>query len=308
MEYDVPPIALSLRAHDRVAEHRVDDEWLAQAWADPDTRVLVVAGSRFVVDGDTVPWVPTDQAPEGIRVLLGQRDTAQRDGAVRFAVVADRVLADTDPPAGRWTALRGALPIVHNTDAELLVHALGIAEWLEATRFCPRCGGGLEPTHAGHELHCTGVCGRSQFPRTDPAVIMAVIDGEAPHDRILMGRNPSWPPGRYSTLAGFVEPGESMEQAVRREVLEETGVRVGEVTYIGSQPWPLPASLMVGFLARAESTEVVVDGEEIEDARWFTREQVAEGSRTRELLLPGGISISHALLETWFGGPLPGGW
>ena len=145
--------------------------------------------------------------------------------------------------------------------APLVFHALGLAEWLFATRHCPRCGGALEVRLAGHELEC-GECHRRQFPRTDPAVIMAITAGEpgADDERLLLGRQDSWPAGRYSTLAGFLEPGETLEDAVRREVAEETGVVVGEVTYFGNQPWPLPASLMLGFRGRATATEIQVDG------------------------------------------------
>jgi NAD+ diphosphatase len=139
---------------------------------------------------------------------------------------------------------------------------------------------------------------------------MVVTDGEPgdPGERALLGRNAAWPEGRYSTLAGFVEPGETMEDAVRREVEEETGVRVGEVAYFGSQPWPLPASLMVGFTARAVETTIDVDGSEIEDARWFTREQMRAEAEAGTLLLPSGVSISRSLIESWYGGPLPGQW
>jgi NAD+ diphosphatase len=143
-----------------------------------------------------------------------------------------------------------------------------------------------------------------QFPRTDPAVIMMVTDG----DRALLGRQASWPEGRYSTLAGFVDPGESLEEAVVREVAEETGVEVGEVSYFGNQPWPFPQSLMVGFFARARSTEIHVDGAELSDARWFTREEMKEQAESGELVLPGGISISRSLVEAWYGAPLPGSW
>jgi NAD+ diphosphatase len=151
---------------------------------------------------------------------------------------------------------------------------------------------------------CSG-CGRQQFPRTDPAVIMVVTDDE---DRCLLGRQERWPAGRYSTLAGFVEPGESLEQAVAREVFEEVGVEVREVAYFGNQPWPFPASLMVGFFARATTTEIDVDGAEISDARWFTREEMRAEAEAGRLLLPSGISISRSLVETWYGGSLPGQW
>ncbi|GGF41604.1 NTP pyrophosphohydrolase [Marmoricola endophyticus] len=296
-----PPLALTRAPHDREAERRTDEEWLVRAWSDPATRVLVLAGARFrVVDGD-VPWVAPSQAPDGVKVLLGEKD-----GVTHVAVVADEDLADDGE--GVWASLRDALSLVDRIEAELVAHAVGIAEWLRVTRWCPRCAGRLEPTHAGHQLQCTGTCGRAQFPRTDPAVIMVVVDGEAPDDRVLLGRSPLWPTGRYSTLAGFVEPGESAEDAVRREVQEETGVRVDRVEYFGSQPWPLPASLMIGFVAHAATTDVAVDGVEIEDARWFTREELGASAEDGSLVLPGGISISHYLIEWWYGAHLSGSW
>ena len=290
-------IALSRHAHDRIAERRVDDAWFREVWADPATRVLVIAGTRFELADGHVAWVSPAQAPDGVPVLLGDLG-----GVVHLAVVVPPEQAGDD-----WTGLRGIVAQVDEKEAALVVHAVGIAEWLFVTRHCHRCGGRLEPRQLGHVLRCTE-CGREEFPRTDPAVIMVVVDGEAPDDRCLLGRHPAWPPGRYSTLAGFVEPGESMEQAVRREVLEEAGVRVGAVDYFGSQPWPLPRSLMVGFVAHAETTEVAVDGEEIEDARWFTRDQIKAEAEAGTLVLPGGVSISRSLVEHWYGGPLPGQW
>ena len=290
-------VALSRHAHDRIADHRVDEAWFEEVWTDPATRVLVLAGTRFRIEDGRVRWISPMEAPEGTPVLLGDRG-----GVVHFAVVVGPELADDT-----WTGLRGIVADVDEKEAALVVHAVGIAEWLFATRHCARCGGSLEVAQLGHLLRCSS-CGREEFPRTDPAVIMVVVDGEAPDDRCLLGRHPAWPAGRYSTLAGFVEPGESMEQAVRREVFEESGIRVGAVSYFGSQPWPLPRSLMVGFVATAESTEVCVDGEEIEDARWFTRAQMKEEAEAGTLVLPGGISISRSLVEHWYGGSLPGHW
>ena len=302
---ELPHVALSRQAHDRHGLMRTDAGWLEEQWADPGTRVLVIAGSRLrPVDG-RIQWVSPDEAPDGLRVLLGERD-----GVQHFAVVVDPAAA----PGGRdeWVSLRGALPALMAdglVEGPLVLHAIGLAEWMHATRRCPRCGGTLEPQHAGHVLHCPD-CGRDQFPRSDPAVIMIVTDGEprAPDERALLGRNSAWPEGRYSTLAGFVEPGETMEDAVRREVEEETGVQVGEVTYFGSQPWPLPASLMIGFTGRALGTEIDVDGSEIEDARWFTRDQMLSEAEAGTLMLPSGVSISRSLIESWYGGPLPGSW
>jgi NAD+ diphosphatase len=288
-------IALSRRTHERVAQRRTDDAWLAEVWKDPGTKVLPLSGARFPVaeDATALGWRGVDEVPDGTRMFLGLQD-----GEARFAVQ----LPD-DAGADDWRPLRGTLHLLEPRDAGLAVHAVGLAEWLRAHRHCPRCGGRLEVGQAGHVLTCAA-CGRQQFPRTDPAVIMLVTDGE----RALLGRQAAWPPGRYSTLAGFVEPGESLEDAVRREVAEEVGVTVGEVRYFGNQPWPLPASLMVGFFARAESTEIRVDEDEIEAARWFTREQMREEAEAGTLELPGGISISRSLVEAWYGGPLPGQW
>jgi NAD+ diphosphatase len=300
-----PHVELAAHPHERAGDRRSDDAWLARAWADPDTRVLVVVGTRVEPAGDAVAWVPTDQAPEGLRVLLGERD-----GRTWFAVVVDP--AGSDQTGDGWVGLRQLLPYLAGAgiaEAPLVFHAFGLAEWLYATRHCVRCGGRLEPRLAGHELECVE-CHRRQFPRTDPAVIMAITQGEpgAEDEALLLGRQDSWPAGRYSTLAGFLEPGETLEDAVRREVAEETGVRVGEVTYFGNQPWPLPASLMLGFLGRAESPEIAVDGREIQDARWFTRAQMRAEAEAGTLVLPGGVSISRSLVEHWYGGTLPGSW
>ena len=302
---DLPHVALSRQAHDRHGDLRTDDHWLDDQWDRPETQVLVVAGTRVrPVDGQIV-WVSSQDAPEGLRLLLGERD-----GAQHFAVVVDP--ADAPGPRDEWVPLRGALPALAADGmaaGPLVLHAIGLAEWLHATRHCPRCGSRLEVEQAGHVLHCPS-CGRNQFPRSDPAVIMLVTDGEpgSPDERALLGRSPVWPQGRYSTLAGFVEPGETMEDAVRREVEEETGVKVGEVHYFGSQPWPLPASLMVGFTARATATDIDVDGAEIEDARWFTRDEMRAEAEAGTLILPGGVSISMSLVESWYGATLPGHW
>jgi NAD+ diphosphatase len=299
-----PHVELAADPHDRAGEHRSDETWLEQAWHDATTRVLVVAGSRVQPVDGTVPWVSSADVPDGgTRVLLGER--ADR---VWFAYVMDAAYADADG----WVGIRDLLPHLAADGVEqapLVFHAIGLAEWLFATRFCPRCAGRLEPRLAGHELECVE-CHRRQFPRTDPAVIMAITYGEpgTADEALLLGRQNAWPSGRYSTLAGFLEPGETLEDAVRREVLEETGVLVGEVTYFGNQPWPLPASLMLGFRGRALSLEIRVDGSEVQDARWFTRDDMRDEAAAGTLLLPGGVSISRSLVEDWYGGRLPGSW
>ncbi len=299
-----PHLSLAANPHDRVGTRRGDEAWLEERWADPTSRVLVVAGTRIRPVEGRVPWLSPAEAPEGTRVLLGEQD-----GVAWFAVIVDPAVVSEE--RSEWLPLRAAFPHLAEDagGAPLLFHAVGLAEWHFATRFCPRCGGRLEPRRAGHELLCTG-CGKPQFPRTDPAVIMLVATGEpgVEDERCLLGRQSAWPAGRYSTLAGFCEPGETLEDAVRREVAEEVGVRVGAVEYFGNQPWPLPASLMIGFVARAETIDIEVDGEEIEDARWFTRAELRAGSEAGTLLLPGGVSISRSLVEHWYGAPLPGHW
>lgn len=301
----LPHLALVADPHDRRGLLRTDDAWLAERWDDPTSRVLVVSGTRIRPLEGGIEWLPTAQAPDGVRVLLGDRD-----GVTWWAVIVGSEVGRSEPE--RWVPLRGLLPSFTADlarEAPLVFHAMGLAEWHAAHRHCPRCGGSLEPRAAGHELVCRD-CGKPQFPRSDPAVIMLIAAGEPGSDdeRCLLGRHPSWPAGRYSTLAGFCEPGETLEDAVRREVAEETGVVVGEVTYVGNQPWPLPASLMVGFHGRALSEQVVLEDDDVEDAGWFTRDDLRRGAESGELVLPGGVSISRSLIELWFGGPLPGSW
>jgi NAD+ diphosphatase len=288
-------IALSTRSHERIGGRRTDDAWLAEKWADPTTRVLVFAGGRFPLtsDGFGVAWVAPEEAPPGERLLLGERD-----GVVHFAVLARELRAPDE-----WGTLRTAGQSLSPEDAGLVVQAQALAEWHRVHRFCARCGGGLVMRGGGYVLHCQS-CDREHFPRTDPAVIMLVTDGDA----ALLGRQPSWAHGRFSTLAGFVDPGESLEHAVVREVMEEAGVQVTDVTYFGNQPWPFPSSLMVGFFARAVTTEIHVDGEELEAARWFTRDEMRSQAEAGTLLLPSPISISRSLIEAWYGSALPGSW
>lgn len=321
----LPHLRLAANAHDRLGVRRHDDAWLEQQWADEHSRVLVIDRARVrPVDG-AVPWLLTGELSEFLggrlmpgltspelearRMLLGERD-----GRTWFGFISDGLLADDRVPPGveGWLSLREVLlgaVVDLSGDAPLVFHGVGLAEWRRSTRFCPRCAGRLEPRAAGHELACAE-CGRVQFPRTDPAVIMAITYGEpgSPQEEFLLGRQAMWPPGRFSTLAGFVEPGESLEDAVRREVFEEVGVLVGEVEYFGNQAWPFPSSLMLGLTGRAQSRELSIDRHEIEEARWFTRAELFEASQSGSVLIPQGVSISSSLVQHWFGGPLPGTW
>lgn len=300
----LPHVALSERAHDRQGLRRTDDAWLEERWADPTTRVLPLVGARLWLPDGRPRWVTPTDAPPGERLLLGEEG-----GVTRFAVMADpgEALGDRDD----WAGLREAFGLLLSPEgpdeAPWLFHAVGLAEWLWRHRHCPRCGDRLEVVHAGHQQVCRG-CGRSQFPRTDPAVIMAVTHGSGEDERILLGHQRAWPEGRFSTLAGFVEPGETFEDAVRREVAEEVGVPVGRVDYVGNQPWPLPASIMIGFTGEALDADISVDGDEISEARWFTRAELREATDAGDVRIPQGISISSSLIERWNGGPLSGGW
>ncbi|MGN6160469.1 MAG: NAD(+) diphosphatase [Marmoricola sp.] len=289
--------ASSSSTFDRWGPRRGDDAFIESSWADPDARVVLFSGSRFAAAGRRPLWLRPEEAPGGVRVLLGAGPHGPR-----FAVLGAREVeggAHTE-----WIGLRDAFGSVGAEELGLLVHAVGLAEWHRAYRHCPACGGELHPREAGNVLRCAS-CGRDQFPRTDAAVIMLITDSE---DRALLGRQPSWPEGRWSTLAGFVEPGETLEDAVRREVFEEAGVLVGEVTYAGSQPWPLPASLMLGFTGKALSTDIEVDGQEIQDARWWSREDALAAAQDGSLVVPPGISISRSLITGWYGDDLPGSW
>jgi len=300
------PLALSRSGADRAAHHRVDEAWLAAAWADPATRVLVLAEGRALVvdiapDRTDLVLLPPAEAPAGDRIYLG----TDEDGVSYFAVTATELPAAAEGAGARAADLREVGASLGDREAGLLVHAVALENWHRSHRFCPRCGHHTRPASAGHVRQCTA-CGREHYPRTDPAVIMLVTDDQ---DRALLGRQAVWPQGRYSTLAGFVEPGESLEQAVAREVREESGVVVAQADYVASQPWPFPCSLMLGFTARADArdggTEIHVDGEELSDARWFSREELRAGMENGTVLPPSGISIARRLIELWYGSPLP---
>lgn len=297
----LPDLALARSAVDRLAEKRDDDAWLAGAWADETTRVVLVSDGQVSVSTDhqRLATVPASSTPNGERYLLG-RDA---DGVVWFAVHPDVALDALTPPVS-GASLREVGAVLDDREAGLAVHAIALANWHRTHPHCARCGAATEVANAGAQRRCV-VDGWTHFPRTDPAVIVVVTD---PDDRALLGRQDSWPAGRYSTLAGFVEPGESAERAVVREVLEESGVVVDEVEYLGSQPWPFPASLMLGYSARCLThQEPRPDGVELADARWWSRDELTRAIATGELVMPPGISISRRLVEHWYGEPLPTG-
>lgn len=300
-------LALSRGEVDRAAVRRGDHEWLERAWADQGTRVLVARDGQALVrsgpGGTELVFVPPAQAPDGIRFLLG----VDADGVVYFGVAGP--LPAVDERAGeagvRPTSLREAGPLLSDRDAGLMTHAVALENWHAVFLHCPRCGAVTEPVSSGHSRRCP-VDGSEHFPRVDPAVIMLVTDSD---DRCLLARNAQWPKRRVSILAGFVEAGESAEQAVAREVHEETGISVGGVRYVGSQPWPMPHSLMLGFRAVAiGGEEIRVDADEIAEARWFSRDGLRAAIAGGEILLPPPVSIAHRIIESWYGAELAGRW
>lgn len=288
------PPALARSAFDTSPDERADDDLLFRLRADPTTRVLRVHGDRAPADGARLVWeapdAVTDPAEWG---FLGRA----RDGSARL-VAAVEPAASPDAEA-EWVSLRMVGGDLSDEDAGAFVTAVALARWFADFRFCPRCGSPAPLRAAGWSRLCSG-CGRQQFPRTDPAVIVAVRDGR--NERLLLGQNAAWAAqNRFSTFAGFVEAGESLETAVRREVAEEAGVAVGELSYRGSQAWPYPRSLMLGFHAVAEDAAPArPDGEEITEVRWFTRAEIASSlAGAGPVALPGSASIAHRLITDW---------
>jgi NAD+ diphosphatase len=294
---------------DRVAHLRRDEEWLSARLRDQESRVLPVWRGRLFVDqekeGDESPrpvHLNVSDAQELVddlqaaAILLGTQD-----GRAYFAVD----LSGIDSPEegfllaqrGHFVSLRAVGPFLDRASGGLLALAQAMVYWHQQHRFCGACGCPTRGEEAGHWLRCTSEsCGVLHFPRTDPAIIVRVTH----EDRCLLGRQSRWPERRYSVLAGFVEPGESLEDAVCREVYEEAGVRVGQVKYDSSQPWPFPASLMVGFFARAFDASIRIDGDELDDVRWFSRRQLDNDIKAGEVLLPPDISLARHLIDGWF--------
>jgi NAD+ diphosphatase len=293
----LPGLSLARAVVDRDSARRADTEWLGRAWADPATRVVRVRDAAVAVTGRPPrldlggrPDVPADR-----RIFLGTHD----DVAYFAAVEEGPDVGDEHAP--RYLGLREIGAALDDLGAGLVVHAVSLANWHATHRHCPRCGAPTRVENAGHTRRCT-VDGSEHYPRTDAAVIMLVVDDD---DRLLLGRQTTWPEGRFSTLAGFVEPGESLEAAVRREVYEESGIDVDEVAYLGSQPWPFPSSLMLGFTAHALTTEVHRHDGELAEARWYTRAGMLADIDSGRLQVAPSISIARRLIEHWYGEPLP---
>lgn len=289
---------------DRAAHLRDDAAWLAAALADPATLWAPVWRNRNlmrgVAEGHPEAEFLTGDAAAALRLAGGPwAFLGLLDGAPLFAVDASAAEdpAPLLPPAlGAFTDLRAVAGLLPASDASMLAHARALMHWRNRHGFCGVCGHACEPRSAGHAMQCTNpACNTQHFPRTDPAVIMLITRGEF----ALLGHSKRFPIlNMYSTLAGFVEPGETLEEAVRREVFEESGIRVGLVTYHSSQPWPFPASIMLGFYGEALNETIVTDPNEIDDARWFTRAQIRDHA-AHGFQVPRSDSIARRLIEDW---------
>lgn len=290
-------------ALDRAALRRRDEAWLAARLADPATRLVPVWRSHsFVAHGDT-PAAAILAAEIAMELLHGDAtpvllgiigETAHF--AVDLSDLADPAADPLLAPHGRFIDLRSVGPLLGHEEGALLAYARGLLHWHARHRYCGVCGAPTTSAEAGHVRRCSNIdCAAVHFPRTDPAIIVLVTDGA----RALLGRQKIWPPGMHSTLAGFVEPGESLEDAVRREIREEAGIEIGDVSYHSSQPWPFPSSIMLGFFARALTTELRLDDDELECAAWYSRDQLRASPEDDSFRLPRRDSIARRLVEDW---------
>lgn len=305
-------LALARGTLDRAGALRKDHRLLDRLLESRATRVLELADA-------TAPTAPTAPTQDRHRLVLRapEPDDAGRlamflgtdsSGTAYLAVVAEpgqegggQPAPAATPPNGQARATLRELGVrLSARDAGLFTTAQALSNWHVTHTHCPRCGAPTVPAEAGWTRRCTAD-GTEHYPRTDPAVIMSVLDDD---DRLLLARAPQWPAGRVSVLAGFVEPGEPLEAAVARETREEVGIAVGDVRYLGNQPWPFPASLMVGFSARAVDTDLRPDQDEIAEARWWSRTELAAAVADGAVVLSPRLSIARRLIEHWYGGPL----
>jgi len=278
---------------DRMGPRRTDAAWLADRRADPASRVVIATRDGVLVDPDGTPaTVAVSEVPDDAEtVLLG----VGHDGAAVFAADPGPERGVALRPEASLVGLRDVAAMSALADANLLAHATGLLNWHRRHRFCANCGAATDTAEAGYVRECPN-CGAQHHPRTDPVVITLVIDG----DRVLLGRNANWPERRFSCLAGFVEPGESLEQAVEREVGEEAGVTVADVRYVSSQPWPFPASLMLGFEATYTGGDPHPHDRELQAVEWFTREDLRRAATgDGNVTIPPPLAIARRLMDGW---------
>lgn len=282
------------RAHNR----RKDEKWVEERLRDRDTRFLPVWQSKLLVcDGEAaspveLAWAEVEPFANGGEVFF----LGERNGRCYFAVEITGTPADIGV-FGKFRDLRALGPLLTREDGALLAYAKTLTYWHGRNRFCGACGSRSKTAEGGQIRVCTNAdCGALHFPRTDPAIIVLIRSGA----RCLLGRQVGWPDRMYSVIAGFVAPGESAEAAVVREAMEETGLKLRDINYHSSQPWPFPCSLMLGFTAEAEAESICLGDRELEEARWFTREEIRADVESGAMKLPSRISISYHLIEDWF--------
>jgi NAD+ diphosphatase len=290
-----PPPGFTGSPLDRVEVERLDPGALAHAVTEPGARFLPLDDYIPATDGrGALAWVPLPPLPAEELVLLGRID-----GAPRFAW-----LDPAAPPARRSPALFTIVEGLPAGEAATYAVARSLTDWHARHRFCAFCGAASLPIRAGWARSCPA-CGTEHFPRTDPVVIMLAEHGQGPDAQVLVGRQPIFPPGRYSALAGFLEVGEAIEEAVARELFEEAGVRAGKVRYVASQPWPFPSQLMIACIAEVNDPTIRLDTNELEDAMWVTRADVTAtltGEPGARFLPPPDYAIAHTLLTAWLDG------
>ncbi|WP_028279118.1 NAD(+) diphosphatase [Arthrobacter sp. H5] len=302
----LPPLGslpLARGSVDRGSSFRAAPGLFDRLWGAADARVMFLATGKSPVTGNRLMLVDSADVPRPADpIYLGRTEEADEHTPLGTHVILV-ILPEIDTARaddGSWMGLRDAAASLPAQDAGLFVQAVAIANWHTNHTHCPRCGHATAPEEGGWVRRCPADQSL-HYPRTDPAIIATVTDEE---DRVLLGSSAAWPEGRYSTLAGFVEPGESLEAAVIREIAEESGVTVHSPEYLGSQPWPFPASLMLGFTAKAAHITPVPDGVEIKDVRWFSRKELYEALSRGDISVASGSSIARSLIEHWYGGPL----
>ena len=308
---------------DRQDHMRSEASELAQYWANPKTCVIPIWQGKVLVDNSKdrlrAVRLGSRSFAKNLRhkTFLGKevsgpnRQSSEPVYWFSIEIVSDEapdiadLLRDSQYEAGNceFADMRSAGPLLNADDGANLIYARAVNVWQSRSKYCSNCGSRAELSNGGHVRVCSNAqCAEQHFPRTDPAVIMLVVDADD-SDRCLLGRNPNWPAGVFSTLAGFVEAGESLEAAVAREVAEETGIEVGDIAYVSSQPWPFPRSIMLGFQARATTTTLKINYQELEDARWFSRSEIRTfgewGEDSDKLKLPRRDSIARSLIEMW---------
>lgn len=287
---------------ERAAHRRLDAEWLDQAFANPDVLVLIMQDGQPLMDesGQRLLWLGSQAgslSKDATRIFLGE----DKNGAPVFALGLPKSFnLEASPIAGlgEFSDMRSAIGVLGKIGANAAATARSMLSWHERHQYCSNCGHPSDIHEAGWKRVCPS-CNAEHFPRTDPVAIMLAVRGE----KCLLGRGPGWPPGFYSCLAGFVEPGETAEMAAAREVFEEAGVhtRVESAQYLFAQPWPFPSSLMIGIIIEAETEEITIDPKELQDARWVTREEcraILEGQHD-EIFCPPPFAVAHHIMKAW---------